>query len=301
MPVEVEDGLDLVARHAPDGNAGPVRHHRSHGLVIHARQDQRRLALQGGEAPLQFAESYAQGLPLGVVEAAGRRFRRVLTRVVHRFCRGAQPGAHGEQLVHQGFLFAPAGFQGGQALAFGGQRRFGIRPAFAGVDADGLFAPDDRKFSGQGLDAPAAVVHFGGHRVQADGDPRAGGVEQAHRLVRQLPRRDVAVGQLDRRLQRLVEDLHLVMPLHGRGHAAHHQQRLGFGGFVHLHDLEAPGQRGVLLDVLLVFRPGGGRHGAQGAAGQRRFQQVGGVSRAGCAARADQGVGFVDEQDDRSG
>ncbi|MNF28321.1 hypothetical protein D3C84_89960 [compost metagenome] len=301
LPVEVQHGLDLVTRHAADGNAGPVRHYRGHGLVVHARQDQRRLALQGAQLLLQLAEAFAQGLALGGVEAAGRRFGVFMAGVVHGLCRAAQAGAHGEQLVDQGFLFAPAGLQGGQAFAFGGQRRFGIRPALADVDTDGLFAPDDRQLSGQGLDAPAAVVHFGGHRVQADGDPRAGGVEQADRLVRQLARRDVAVRQLDRRLQRLVEDLHLVVLLHGRGDAAHHQDGLLFGGLVHLHDLEASGQRRVLLDVLLVFRPGGGGHGAQGAARQRRFQQVGGVAGARRAARADQGVGFVDEQDDRPG
>ena len=62
-----------------------------------------------------------------------------------------------------------------------------------------------------------------GTRVLADGDARAGGVEQAHRLVRQLARRDVAVRQPHRRLERLVEHLHAVMLLERRGDAAHHQ------------------------------------------------------------------------------
>ncbi|KEF90302.1 hypothetical protein RLJV_23910 [Pseudomonas aeruginosa] len=45
------------------------------------------------------------------------------------------------------------------------------------------------------------------------------------------------------RLQRLVEDLHLVVLLHGRRDAAHHQDGLVLGRLVHLHHLETPGQR----------------------------------------------------------
>ena len=44
-----------------------------------------------------------------------------------------------------------------------------------------------------------------GRRVLRHGDARAGGIEQADRLVGQLPRRDVALRQLHRRLHRLVE------------------------------------------------------------------------------------------------
>ena len=68
---------------------------------------------------------------------------------------------------------------------------------------------------------------------------------------------------------------------------------------VDLDDLEAALEGGVGLEVLLVLHPGGGRDGAQLAAGQGRLEQVGGVALAGRAAGADQGVGLVDEQDDR--
>ena len=139
------------------------------------------------------------------------------------------------------------------------------------------------------------------HRVLADGDAGGGGVEQAHRLVRQLARRDVAVREPHRRLDRLVEDLHLVVLLQRRDDAAHHQDRLVLVRLVDLDDLEAPGQRRVLLEVLLVFGEGGGGDGAQRAAGQRRLEQVGGVAGAGRAAGADQRVRLVDEQDDRLG
>lgn len=55
------------------------------------------------------------------------------------------------------------------------------------------------------------------------------------------------------------------------------------------------------FEVLLVFAPGGGGDGAQFAARQRRLEQVGRIVLAGLPARADHGVGFVDEQDDGRG
>ena len=62
--------------------------------------------------------------------------------------------------------------------------------------------------------------------------------------------------------------------------------------------LEAPRQRGVLLDVLLVFVERGGADAMQLAARQRRLEQVGGVHGAVGLAGADQRVHLVDEQDD---
>ena len=149
------------------------------------------------------------------------------------------------------------------------------------------------------LDAAPAVLDLGRRRVLADRDAGAGGVEQAHRLVGQLARRDVAVRQLHRRLDRLVEELHAVVLLEHAGDAAQHQHRLRLVGLGDLHHLEAARQRRVLLDVLLVLGPGGGGDGAQLAARQRGLEQVGGVAGAGRAAGADQRVRLVDEQDDR--
>src|SRR5690554_6274929 len=63
--------------------------------------------------------------------------------------------------------------------------------------------------------------------------------------------------------------------------------------------LEAAAQGRVFLEVFLVFAPGGGGDGAQLAPGQGRFQQVGGVGATFAVAGTDQGVGFVDEQNDR--
>jgi hypothetical protein len=67
------------------------------------------------------------------------------------------------------------------------------------------------------------------------------------------------------------------------------------------HDgLEAPLERGVLLDVLLVLVERRRADRAQLAAGQHRLEQVGGVDGALRRARAHDGVQLVEEEDDRS-
>ena len=57
-------------------------------------------------------------------------------------------------------------------------------------------------------------------------------------------------------------------------------------------------QRGILLDMLLVFRPSGGGDSAQRATGERRLEQVCGIACTGSAARANQGMGLIDKQND---
>jgi hypothetical protein len=78
-----------------------------------------------------------------------------------------------------------------------------------------------------------------------------------------------------------------------------HQGRPLFVWLVDGHELEAPRQGRVLLEVLLVLGPGRRSDRAQLAARQRRLEQVGGVAATGGATGANQGVGLVDEGDDR--
>ena len=62
--------------------------------------------------------------------------------------------------------------------------------------------------------------------------------------------------------------------------------------------LEAPLERGVLLDIFLVFIERGRADAVELAAAERGLQKVRGIHRAFGRARADQGVHLVDEQDD---
>ncbi len=220
---------------------------------------------------------------------------------IDRAAFAAQLGAQLQNLVHQIFLFLPAGVQLRQPRFLGLQFFGGGSLTLGGVDTDRRFAGDDLQFGFQPLDAAAAVLDLRRHRVQADRHPGAGGIQQADRLVRQLAGRNVAVRQLDRRFQRFVENLRPMMLFHGRSHAAHHQDGLLLAGFADLHHLKTAGQGRILFDMLLVLGPGGGGDGAQLAAGERGFQQIGGVAGARRAAGADQGMRLVDEQDDRLG
>ena len=151
----------------------------------------------------------------------------------------------------------------------------------------------------QRLDGAPAIIELRRHRMLADRDPRARGVEQAHRFVGQLPSRDVAVRQPHRRLERFIEHLNAMMLLeHGRD-PSHHQDGLLFAGLGDLYDLEASRECRVLLDVLLVFGPGRGRDRSQRTARQCRLQQVGRVTGSRRTSRTDQRMRFVYEQDDR--
>ena len=62
--------------------------------------------------------------------------------------------------------------------------------------------------------------------------------------------------------------------------------------------LEAPGERGILFDVLLVFVEGGRADAVQLAAGERRLEQVRGVHGPVGLSGPHQRVHLVDEQDD---
>ena len=72
-------------------------------------------------------------------------------------------------------------------------------------------------------------------------------------------------------------------------------------GLFDLDDLEAAGERGVLLEVFLVLGPRSGGNRTQLATRQRWLQNVCGIVLAGLSARADHGVRFVDEEENLFG
>ncbi len=126
-----------------------------------------------------------------------------------------------------------------------------------------------------------------------------GGIQQADGLIRQLPGGNVAVRKLYRRTYRLIQNQYVVVffqRIHQTTHHFHCGDLFRFGNLQHL---KTPGQRRIFLNMALVFAPGGGADSPQGAARQRRFQQVSGIARAGCAARAHQSVNFIDKQNNR--
>ena len=128
--------------------------------------------------------------------------------------------------------------------------------------------------------------------------PRRRLVHQVDRLVGQEAVGDVAVRQRDRRHQRRIGDAHAMVLLVLVLQAAQDRDGVLDGRLGDEDRLEPPRQRRVLFDVLAIFVQRGGADAVQFAARQRRFEQVGRIHRAVALAGADQGMHFVDEQDD---
>ncbi|MNO82480.1 hypothetical protein D3C76_737560 [compost metagenome] len=94
--------------------------------------------------------------------------------------------------------------------------------------------------------------------------------------------------------------MHAVVAGITRFEPSQHHTGIGIIWLIDLDHLEATLQRRIALEVLLVFTPGGGSDGAQLATRQGRLQQIRRVCAPSLVASADQGVGFIDEQQHRS-
>src|SRR5262249_48731522 len=151
------------------------------------------------------------------------------------------------------------------------------------------------------LDLGVEFLEVGGsgHGLEADAGARL--VDDVNGLVGQAASRDVAVGQLDGGLQRLVLDLDAVMGLVAVAQPTQDLDRLALGGGIDDDLLEASFQGPVLLDVLAVLVQGGGADALDLTARQRWLEDVGGVDGALGSAGPDQGVQLVDEQDGVAG
>ncbi len=321
--LQIQDGLDFVGDHAPDGDAGPGGHRFGDGLRIDARVYQRVLALQLGQLrfggrqlrahlrSLFFGERLRFGscriFGCGTVRRSvfgGHDFRRRFFICDGRTVFALQTAAPLQgavqivDLYHQFLFLLPAFLQSFEL----GPGRF-LLPAqllqlLAVVRPRLLFALKNSDGHVQLFDATAAVLDGRRGGGLAEPDAGAGGVQQAHRLVGQLPPGDVTVGELHRIDHGFVQDADLVVLLERLDQPAHHFRGGALIRFLDLDHLEPAGEGGVLLEVLFVLGPGRGGDGPQFAACQRRFEQVGGIALAGAAAGTDHLVRFVDEQDD---
>ena len=126
-------------------------------------------------------------------------------------------------------------------------------------------------------------------------------VDEVDRLVGQEPVGDVAMRQDRGRDERRVLDAHAVVLLVALAQPAQDADRVLDGRLADDDRLEAPLERGVLLDVLAVLVERRRADRVQLAAGEHRLEHVRGVHRAFGRARADDGVQLVDEQDDLAG
>ncbi len=179
---------------------------------------------------------------------------------------------------------------------------FGKRPEpFPMFTADQLFPFKDLRLPVDPADMPSGC--FNGRRacVQTYGHPGASRVQNTHGLVRELSSCKITMGQANRVKQGIICYHDIVVFLKKRGDRPHHHQGLFFFRFFDFDHLKPSGQGSVLFKVLLVFGPGSRCDSAQFTPGQRGFEQVGRVPRARGAARAYEGVGFIDEKNNGNG
>lgn len=137
-------------------------------------------------------------------------------------------------------------------------------------------------------------------RVEERSRTRAAGlVHEVDRLVGQVAVGEVAVGQLDGGEQSLVGVPDLVMGFVAVLETPQDLDGVRRAGLGDQNRLEPAGERGVLLDVPAVLLQRAGSHDMEFAAGQSGLEHVARIHRAalGAAARPDDGVQFVDEDD----
>ena len=160
------------------------------------------------------------------------------------------------------------------------------------------------RFLGQGLffdfelhDLVAQFVNRRRHGFDFRAQFGSGFVDQVDGLVGQETVRDVAVREDGSRNQGLIADADAVMDFIAFFQAAENGDRIFDGRLVDHDRLETPFEGSVLFDVFLVFVEGRSPDAAQVAAGQHRFQDIAGVHRAFGRAGADDGVDFIDEEE----
>ena len=194
-----------------------------------------------------------------------------------------------------GLLLAlPLGAHAGGLLAQLGELALDLGAALGG----GVVLGDGEVLDLELLDAALDLVDLGRDRGELDADPRGGLVDQVDRLVGEEAVGDVAVAEHRGGDQRGVGDADAVVGLVALLEPAQDRDRVLDRRLADVDRLEAPLERRVLLDVLLVLVERGGADRAQLAAGEHRLEQVGGVDGALGGAGADDRVQLVHEQDD---
>ena len=292
--LQIEDPADLVGEHFSHRDAGPTRDHRRHGLAVDAGVEQRLLSLNRRQLGLERLHPFTEPVPLlgrrGGNQFTGRRSRGCLRR------EAAPRLADFPNELRFGF---PTGIEG---LA-PGRERLGLALELAdlfGMVGTGFHrALENPQGGGDGVELPLAVLERRRRGRLADGDACRGRVDEAHRLVGELAAGDVAVRQPHALHHRLVENRHSMVGFEGGNEPADHPHGDLLGRLLHLDHLEAPRERCVLLEVFFVFGPGRGSDRAQLSAGQGGLEEVGRIPLPGLSAGTDEGVGFVDEENDR--
>ena len=220
-------------------------------------------------------------------------------RLGHALGRDAGPAGH--DLGHVFFRDLIPGplllFRPGTALFFDFMPEFPLLVPEAGCLLKVLMGNGILLFRHQGIQLLFLGLHIRRCRVGGDTDPAACLVHQVDGLVRQEPVLDVAVRQVNRRLNGIVGDMQLVMGLIPVPEPPENLNGFLLGGFPHLHRLESSLQSRILFNMLAVFIQCGGADALDLTPGQGRLENVGRVQAALRSACSHNGMHFVDKQD----
>ncbi len=107
------------------------------------------------------------------------------------------------------------------------------------------------------------------HRLQPDAG--TGFVDHVNRLVRQAPCCDVPAGEIDRRFQGIIGDLHAMVRFVAVAKAAENVHGLGLRGRIDIDFLEPAFQGAVFLDVFAVLIQRGRADALEFAPAERGF------------------------------
>ena len=143
---------------------------------------------------------------------------------------------------------------------------------------------------------PLEIIDLHRHAPNLNRQRRSSLIHQINRLIRQEPIRNIPMAQLRRRHNRRVLDPHLVVRLIPLPQPAQNRNRVLDIRLAHIHNLEPPLQRRILLDVLPILIQRGRANRAQLSPRQCRLQHIASVNRAFRSSRTHQRMQFVDEQ-----
>ena len=148
--------------------------------------------------------------------------------------------------------------------------------------------------------APLQLVHLLGFGVDFHADHARGLVDQIDGLVGKLPIGDIALRQARAGDDGGIGDFHAMVNFVALLEAAQNRDGVFLVGLLDQHFLEPALKGGVFFDALRVFVERGGANAVQLAPGEGGLEHVAGIHRAFSLAGADEGVEFVDEEDDRA-
>ena len=138
------------------------------------------------------------------------------------------------------------------------------------------------------------------HRIHLQTELGSRLVHKVNRLVRQETVGDVAVRKFDSRNKGIILDTHLVVVLVALLQTSHDRYRSCRGRLIHHDHLEPSFEGLVSLEILLILVKSGRSYGTEFASCQGGFKDIGCIHGTRRASGTDQGVDFVNEEDDLS-